>query len=81
MEAITQVENKSNYSRIEEIISKAEKRDIQPIDIVDVSELKIDVSGTIGTLIDETIGSDGSSEIIKNKGLDLKMLSRGLITI
>ena len=78
MEAIDQFENKFNFSRIEEIISKAEKHEIQPIDIVDVSELKVDVSGTIGTIIDETVGSDENNEIIKNKDLDLKKVEQGI---
>ncbi len=78
MDAINQTLNSSNLSRIEEILTKAEKRDIQPIDIVDVSELKIDISGTIGTIIDETISTENNAQNDENQDVDLKKVEQGI---
>jgi len=78
MDTINLVENDFNLFRIEEILSNAKKHALQPIDIVDVSELKIDVSGPTGTIIDEIVDTAEDRLNIENKDLNLKKVEQAI---
>ena len=77
MNSITEVNN-NIINQTKSLESKADKREIQPIDVVDISELKIDITGSTGTLIDETVESFEEKAANENKNLDLKEVEQAI---
>jgi flagellar protein FlaG len=67
-----------NNNQTKDLVSKSDKREIQPINVVDISELKIDVTGPTGTLIDEIIESFDNNSGNENNNFDLKEIEQAI---
>jgi len=77
MKAIAEVSN-NIINQTRDLVLKSDQREIQPINVVDISELKIDVTGSTGTLIDEIIESNDNNDGNENKNFDLKELEQAI---
>ena len=77
MNVIPEVNN-NIINQTKDFVSKSDKREIQPINVVDISELKIDITGPTGTLIDEIIESFDNNSGNKNKNFNLKEIEQAV---
>jgi flagellar protein FlaG len=77
MNVIPEVNN-NIINQTKDFVSKNDKREIQPINVVDISELKIDITGPTGTLIDEIIESIDKNSANENKNFDLKEIEQAI---
>ena len=77
MNVIAEVNN-NIINQTKDLVEKSDKREIQPIDIVDISELKIDITGFTGSLIDEMVESFDDNSENENKNLDLKEIEQAI---
>jgi flagellar protein FlaG len=67
-----------NNNQTKDLVSKSDKREVQPTNVVDVSELKIDVTGPTGTLIDEIIESFDNNSGNEYNNFDLKEIEQAI---
>jgi flagellar protein FlaG len=72
------VVNNNIINQTKGFVSKSDKREIQPINVVDITELKIDVTGPTGTLIDEIIESFENNSGNENNNFDLKEIEQAI---
>jgi len=77
MNAVTEV-NHNIINQTKGPGSNSEKLDVQAMDVVDISELKIDITGSTGTLIDEIIESFDVHSTGEKKNLDLKEVEQAI---
>jgi flagellar protein FlaG len=70
--------NNNIINQTTELVSKSDKREIQPLNVVDISELKIDITGPTGTLIDEMIESFDNNSGNENNNFDLKEIEQAI---
>ena len=70
--------NNNIINQTKDLVSQSDKREIQPIDIVDISELKIDITGFTGTIINEIVESIDDNSENENKNLDLKEIEQAI---
>ena len=77
MNTIAEVNN-NIINQPKDLVAKSDKREIQPIDIVDISELKIDITGFTGTIINEIVESIDDNSENENKNLDLKEIEQAI---
>jgi uncharacterized FlaG/YvyC family protein len=70
--------NNNIINQTTELVSKSDKREIQPLNVVDITELKIDITGPTGTLIDEIIESFDNNSGNENDNFDLKEIEQAI---
>jgi flagellar protein FlaG len=70
--------NNNIINQTTELVSKSDKREIQPLNVVDITELKIDITGPTGTLIDEIIESFDNNSGNENNNFDLKEIEQAI---
>jgi flagellar protein FlaG len=70
--------NNNIINQTKDFVSKSDKREIQPLNVVDITELKIDVTGSTGTLIDEIIESFDNNSGNENNNFDLKEIEQAI---
>jgi flagellar protein FlaG len=70
--------NNNMINQTTDLASKSDKREIQPLNVVDISELKSDITGPTGTLIDEIIESFDNNAGNENKNFDLKEIEHAI---
>jgi flagellar protein FlaG len=72
------VVNNNIINQTKDFVLKSDKREIQPLNVVDITELKIDVTGPTGTLIDEIIESFDNNSGNENNNFDLKEIEQAI---
>ena len=77
MNVISEVNN-NIINQTTALASKSDKREIQPLNVVDITELKIDITGPTGTLIDEIIESFDNNSGNENNNFDLKEIEQAI---
>ena len=70
--------NNNIINQTKDLLSKSDKREIQPLNVVDITELKIDITGPTGTLIDEIIESFDNNSGNENNNFDLKEIEQAI---
>ena len=70
--------NNNIINQTKDLVSKNDKREIQPLNVVDITELKIDITGPTGTLIDEIIESFENKSGNENNNFDLKEIEQAI---
>jgi uncharacterized FlaG/YvyC family protein len=70
--------NNNIINQAKDLVLKSDKREIQPLNVVDITELKIDITGTKGTLIDEIIESFDNNSVNENNNFDLKEIEQAI---
>ena len=70
--------NNNIINQTKDLVSKSDKREIQPLNVVDITELKIDITGPTGTLIDEIIESFDNNSGNEYKNFDLKEIEQAI---
>ena len=70
--------NNNIINQTKGLVPKSEKREVQPINVVDISELKIDITGPTGSIIDEIIESFDNNSGNGNKTFDLKEIEQAI---
>ena len=70
--------NNNIINQTKDLVSKSDKREIQPLNVVDITELKIDITGPTGTLIDEIIESFDNNSGNENNNFDLKEIDQAI---
>ena len=70
--------NNNIINQTKDLVSKSDKREIQPLNVVDITELKIDITGPTGTLIDEIIESFDNNSGNENNNFDLKEIEQAI---
>jgi uncharacterized FlaG/YvyC family protein len=70
--------NNNIINQTTEFVSKSDKREIQPLNVVDITELKIDITGPTGTLIDEIIESFDNKYGNENNNFYLKEIEQAI---
>ena len=70
--------NNNIINQTKGLVPKNEKREVQPINVVDISELKIDITGPTGSIIDEIIESFDNNSGNGNKTFDLKEIKQAI---
>ena len=77
MNVIPEVNN-NIINQTKDFVSKSDKREIQPIKLVDISEPKIDITRPTGTLIDEIIEPVDNNSANENMNFDLKEIEQAI---
>lgn len=77
MNPISEVNN-NKIDQIKAFDLKSANREIQPINVVNISELKIDITGSTGTLINEIIESFDADPVSKDTDFDLKEIKKAI---
>ena len=70
--------NNNIINQTKDLVSKSDKREIQPLNVVDITELKIDITGPTGTLIDEIIESFDNNSGNEYNNFDLKEIEQAI---
>jgi flagellar protein FlaG len=77
MNVIPEVNN-NIINQTKDFVSKSDKREIQPLKLVDISEPKIDITRPTGTLIDEIIEPVDNNSANENMNFDLKEIEQAI---
>lgn len=78
MEAVSQVNIHQLSAQLKNRQAENQKAEVQPIDVVDLSEKKADLKGSTGAIINETVGTEEKSPAAKNETMDLEEVEQGI---